>query len=109
MTRNKPIIVVLCTAVAIGIVVAILLSLSTRTGLSDNLAAIEQYLPNLQAALRAEPEFANVEVVPSSAHGGCIEMSGEVAHQEDLNRLRAIVKQSSPPRHVFWFVSVAEN
>jgi len=107
---RKTFFITLALGLAMIAVVAVFCSVKgcSWRSVSSNMQAIEAYLPTLETAIANDAAFANVKVFPTTAHGGTIEIEGQLSRR-NFDRLRAIVDSTSPPRPVKWFVEVEDD
>jgi hypothetical protein len=99
----------ICVAImVIALVCITVLAFCTmhKPSLSDNMKSIEAFVPRLQSIIGPDPRFDDIEIFPTTAHRGTIEIEGRVESDEALVALKEIVTRANPPRPVKWIVNV---
>jgi hypothetical protein len=74
-----------------------------------NLAVAEEKLPEVEARLRADEQFRDVQAGLHTGQGGGAMLTGWVQTDADLFRLMQAVADERLPVAVFWQVKVAER
>ena len=73
---------------------------------AGNLRRAGQFIAQNYAAIHSDPRFAEIDMLPLTAAGGCIDVGGSIGSQADLEQLKRCVMDRHPPVCVMWHVSV---
>ena len=88
----------------ISFVLPHLQKLVAKQKLDENIKLAGKHIDIVQSVLDKDARFKRVQVTIRARYGGCLSLYGTVETDQDLQDLKALVTETSPPVHVDWRV-----
>lgn len=69
----------------------------------------QEFLPEITNAVRAHPEFRDVQVAVGTAKTGCFLVAGMVETRAQFSSLQSVITATKPPLEVIYRLKVLED